>query len=383
MKLHSQHPWLILFSLFSLTLFAEPPPHLAPGTDPKNQFSKEQKNLPDLAKPYVSIKPTDLKDGIIVGEWSGADVEKAVKDFIADDKNGKYSKLDSLLIAKDDQLIFEMYNRRGRVDGPHYTMSITKTMTSIVLARAIQCGLLTIQDLDKPIINFMPEINSSKIQSGVETITLRDALYMKSGLRFKNKNTLSSLSNKFKKQAYFQKVFESTAPITPKSKAYKYAGSDPSMIMMILDIKTDGQVQKFIENEVTKKLGTVFCWNLKSHGLPACGAGSNFTSRTLLKVAQSVLNGGKLNGTQWLSPDYVKLIMDSTKGEGYFYYFHNRRKFTSDKKVNFISGIGAGGQYMSIYPDHNMVIVATSHNQGNIGAPLTAIGDHFIKLLNK
>ena len=118
---------------------------------------------------------------------------RALKALLSDDEAGKYSNLDSILLWKDGRLIFEMYNRRGRVDGPHYAMSITKTLTSITLARAIQRGLLKVNDLDKPVISFMPEIDSSKIRPGVETFTLRDALSMKSVLSFPDKNFPSTL----------------------------------------------------------------------------------------------------------------------------------------------------------------------------------------------
>lgn len=326
-----------------------------------------------LKEAYASTSPEDLGDGIQVGTLDTPGAEAAVKAFIADDKAGKYQNLDSFLIWKEGKLVFEMYNRNGRVDSPHYTMSVTKTMTSVVLARAIQLGLLSIDDLDKPVIDFMPEIDRERIQKGVETITLRDALFMKSGLRFKEKNFDRKV--KGDKQDYFQKIFENTDPITEESKKYKYTGLNPAMIMMIIDIKTGEKVEDFIKNEVADKIGAKYTWGT-SHGIPKCGAGSHFTSRSLLKIGVAILQGGKYAGEQWLSPDYVKLIMDTNKGQGYFYYFHNRRKFTSKEKVNFISGIGAGGQYMSIYPDEKMVIVATS-TKSKIGGPLNVIKDHF------
>ena len=120
----------------------------------------------------------------------------------------------------------------------------------ITLARAIQLGLLSMGDLDKPVVDFMPEIDRSKIKSGVDTITLRDALYMKSGLRFPEKLIERKLGDKYSRQQYFQKLFELTAPVTPESKEYKYTGTDPSMIMMLIDIKALGTVQEFNESRV-------------------------------------------------------------------------------------------------------------------------------------
>ena len=367
----------------AVILSANELPRLPKALDPKKQSYSEQKKLPDLPEAYFSTSPQDLGDGLKVGKLDLPGTKKAVKALISEDRAGKYSNLDSILLWKDGKLLFEMYSRRGRVDAPHYAMSITKTLTSVTLARAIQVGLLKMEDLDKPVISFMPEIDKSKIQLGVDTITLRDALYMKSGLRFPDKNFTRNLGTGYPRQKYFQHLFEKTAPITPKSQEYKYTGTDPSLIMMIIDIKTRGTVQKFIAKEVAGKFGAIYCWDDQDCGIPKCGAGSSFTSRSLLKIGSAIIQGGKYNGEQLLSTEYVKLIMDRKKGEGYFYYFHNRRKKAAGKDVFFISGIGAGGQYMATFPELNIVAVATAHNQKQINLPMQAVLDHLIPLFVK
>jgi CubicO group peptidase (beta-lactamase class C family) len=367
----------------AVILSANELPRLPKALDPKKQSYSEQKKLPDLPEAYFSTSPQDLGDGLKVGKLDLPGTKKAVKALISEDRAGKYSNLDSILLWKDGKLLFEMYSRRGRVDAPHYAMSITKTLTSVTLARAIQVGLLKMEDLDKPVISFMPEIDKSKIQPGVDTITLRDALYMKSGLRFPDKNFTRNLGTGYPRQKYFQHLFEKTAPITPKSQEYKYTGTDPSLIMMIIDIKTRGTVQKFIAKEVAGKFGAIYCWDDQDCGIPKCGAGSSFTSRSLLKIGSAIIQGGKYNGEQLLSTEYVKLIMDRKKGEGYFYYFHNRRKKAAGKDVFFISGIGAGGQYMATFPELNIVAVATAHNQKQINLPMQAVLDHLIPLFVK
>ena len=367
----------------AVILSANELPRLPKALDPKKQSYSEQKKMPDLPEAYFSTSPQDLGDGLKVGKLDLPGTKKAVKALISEDRAGKYSNLDSILLWKDGKLLFEMYSRRGRVDAPHYAMSITKTLTSVTLARAIQVGLLKMEDLDKPVISFIPEIDKSKIQPGVDTITLRDALYMKSGLRFPDKNFTRNLGTGYPRQKYFQHLFEKTAPITPKSQEYKYTGTDPSLIMMIIDIKTRGTVQKFIAKEVAGKFGAIYCWDDQDCGIPKCGAGSSFTSRSLLKIGSAIIQGGKYNGEQLLSTEYVKLIMDRKKGEGYFYYFHNRRKKAAGKDVFFISGIGAGGQYMATFPELNIVAVATAHNQKQINLPMQAVLDHLIPLFVK
>ncbi len=374
---------LLVFSLLSTNLIAGDLPTLSKDLDPQKQSYGEQAKLPDLPRAYISTAPKDLDDGLEVGRLDLPGTKEAVAALVAHDQAGKYANLDSLLIWKDGKLLFEMYNRRGRVNGPHYTMSITKTLTSVVLARAIQCGMLSMDDLDKSVISLMPEIDRSKIQPGVETITLRDALFMKSGLRFPEKSIERQLGHTYQGQAYFQQLFERTAPVTPASKTYKYTGTDPSMIMMIVDIKAPGTVQAFIAKELTGKIGATTCWENQGCGIPKCGAGSNFTSRDLVKIGAIVIQGGRFNGEQLLSVDYVKQIMDRKKGDGYFYYFHNRAQKAGDKKVYFISGIGAGGQYMATFPELNLVAVATAHNKGQIKLPMQAMLEHLVPLFTK
>ena len=374
---------ILILAVSSFNLIAGELPTLSKDLDPQKQSYAEQQKLPDLPEAYVSTSPKDLGDGLQVGALNRPGTKEAVAALVADDRAGKYANLDSLLIWKDGKLLFEMYNRRGRVNAPHYTMSITKTLTSVVLARAIQCGLLSMDDLDKSVISFMPKIDRSKIQPGVESITLRDALFMKSGLRFPEKSIERQLGDTYQGQAYFQTLFERTAPVTPASKTYKYTGTDPSMIMMIVDIKAPGTVQAFIAKELIGKIGATTCWADQGCGIPKCGAGSNFTSRDLVKIGATVIQGGKYNGEQLLSADYVKHIMDRKKGDGYFYYFHNLAQKAGDQPVYFISGIGAGGQYMATFPELNLVAVATAHNKGQIKLPMQAVLEHLVPLFTE
>jgi hypothetical protein len=51
--------------------------------------------------------------------------------------------------------------------------------------------------------------------------------------------------------------------------------------------------------------------------------------------------------------------------------------------IDFIRGAGAGDQYISIFPDQDIILATTSHNKGHINAPLTATFDHLLPLFTK
>lgn len=113
------------------------------------------------------------------------------------------------------------------------------------------------------------------------------------------------------------------------------------------------------------------------------GKYSNLDSILLWKDGSLLIQGGRYNGEQLLSADYVQLTIKQQKEDGYFYHFSNRHKKTASKSIHTISGIGAGGQYMAAFPSLNVVAVATAHNKGEIGRPLQAVLEHLVPLFMK
>ncbi|MEI6424132.1 MAG: hypothetical protein WCP55_18090, partial [Lentisphaerota bacterium] len=97
--------------------------------------------------------------------------------------DGKHGEIDSLLISRQCRLLFESYYRRGRINYPHYQMSITKSYTAMAIGRAIQLVYLTMDDVDKPLVPFLKNLDPSKLVSGASAITLAEAMNMKSGVR--------------------------------------------------------------------------------------------------------------------------------------------------------------------------------------------------------
>ena len=141
--------------------------------DPELRFH----DVPILNKAFINTAPENREDGIVVGELGvdAGDKEKilALAKEIADHKHGRF---DSFLIAHKDKLLFESYYARGRIDLPHFQASATKAYTGLLLGRAIQLGYLTMDDLDKPLVGFLKDLDPSKFADGAEKITLNHAV---------------------------------------------------------------------------------------------------------------------------------------------------------------------------------------------------------------
>ena len=245
-----------------------------------------------LDQAFIDAAPTDRNDGLIVGELGvdSGNKEMIVKlaQELAETKEGKF---DSLLIAHKGKLLFESYFLRGRVNLPHPQASTTKAYTSFALGRAIQLGYLKMADLDKPIISFFKDLDSTKFVEGVEKITLQQALTMRSGIRISDEKRDQVLKKPslLKRRGQFQAYLENSEPITTESQSFKYQ-NDPVLVMQVIEAAAPGTAKDFIEKELLAKLGiTDYDWREDVSGLPSAGWGSSMTSRDMLTVSYTHL----------------------------------------------------------------------------------------------
>ena len=347
-------------------------------------FALEAK-LEDLKKPYINLHPNDRGDGIPVANFTRkVGDRRAILKFAREISAGQHGEVDSFLLLKDGNLIFESYFRRGRANYPHYQMSITKSYTAIALGRAIQLGHLTMEDLDKPVVSFLKNLTPANFVSGADSITLAEAMNMRSGIRIDQKRAKELMRNpaQLKGQGQIQAYLENSAPITPAPRDYKYQGSDPSMTMQVIDAVVPGNAREFIETELLGKMGiTNFGWQDDVSTLPKSAAGSSMRSRDMIKWGMLVLNGGKWNGQQLIPASFVEnatsRLHTNPQGTSYGYFWWRHEMETDGRRFDCISGRGAGGQFILILPELKLISVVTSHNKG-MGQMLKTFSDRIL-----
>jgi len=339
-----------------------------------------EKAIPDLKQPYVSTSPNDRRDGIPVGSLdTDKQLAAAVLAFADQIAAGDHGDIDSLLLYQQDQLLFESYYRRGRVNYPHYQMSITKSYTAMAIGRAIQLNYLSMADLNRPVVDFLKNIDQSKIVPGAKLITLAQAMNMKSGIRIDQAkaNELRKEKNLLLGQGQIQAYLQYSQPISATDKSFKYQGSDPSIAMQVLEAVVPGSARQFIETELLAKLGiTNFAWQDDISGLPKSAAGSSMRSRDMLKWGMLVSNAGKWNGEQLIPTDFVRQatarLNTNPQGTSYGYFWWRHNMQVGNRMYDCQSGRGAGGQFILMLPELDLIIIVTSHQQG-MGKMLASI----------
>ena len=342
--------------------------------------------LPRLAQPYITTEPVDLNDGLAVGELGidGGDTEKLIETISEIAKDPK-NEIDSLLVIKNDKLIFESYFARGRIDLSHPQSSAVKSYTSMVLGRAVQMGYLNIQDLDKPIANFFTELKPAEFAPGVEKITLRRVLSMRSGLRIDDETTqmLHNNPHMIAGQKEVQELFERTEPIDAlKEEVFSYGNFSSHLAMQVLNAVVPGGAEKFIREEFLGKLSiTNYAWQLGPAGLPEGGWRMSMTSRDMAKIGLIALNEGKWNGKQFISEAYLEEALSrqlslseeqverfytgknlSNAGYGFFWWLMDMQIGDQQKFIRSKSVQGGGGMTIQVFDELDLVIVITAHS---------------------
>ncbi|MBT3667161.1 MAG: serine hydrolase [Opitutae bacterium] len=337
---------------------------------------EREKDLPYLEKPFISLAPGDRKDQLPVGSLGkdGGDkklVLKYARTLAEKSEDPKSGKTDSLLIAYKGKLLFESYFRRGRVNYPHYQMSITKSYTTMALGRAMQLGYLSMEDLDKPALSFLKKLDASKLTKGASKITLHEAMHMSSGIRLPKKkiNELIDRPERLLGQGQIQAYLQFSTAIPPYPRDFKYQAADPSITMQVLQSVVPGSAGHFIRDELLKPMGILnYGWQEDLSGFPKSAAGSSLRSRDMIKMGLLTLHQGKWKGKQHLPKAFVKRATSplvQTNGENFYgYFWWSQTREINGKKYPIIQGRGAGGQFIFVFPTLDLVVAATAHNKG-------------------
>lgn len=366
----------LFFLVFMLvnTVFAQQNKITAEATEAERTLSF--RDVPILKEPYITVAPTERNDGIKVGKLKlKSDDKEAIVKVSQDIFNGTYGNYDALLISHKNKLVFESYYKKGRIDLPHGQASAVKGYTSLVLGRAIQLGYLTMEDLNKPLIHFLKDLNPEKLTSGAEKITLHKALTMHGGLTIDEEQwkEVENDSIRLKGQGLVQTLLEYSKPITDESQTYLYGNFNPMMVMTVIDAVVPGTVEDFIKNELLDKLGiTDYKWSKNVSGLPEAGWRASIMSRDMLKLGHLVQNKGKLNGEQFISNIYLEKAtsgivrpaidwMPKNYLYGYFWYYTPVN--VGNKTYDATLAWGGGGQRVLVVEELDLTIIINGYDR--------------------
>lgn len=292
-----------------------------------------------------------------------------------------YQNLASIMILKDESLLYSHSFNHCTNDNKLHIYSVTKSIVSILIGIAIDHGF--IKDVNQKIIDFFPEYQ--KMLNCSLNTTIKDILTMTASYRYDD--SLEIYQDYFLSHDKFQFTINQLTN-TEKQPNFRYTPIiGPDILSAILRKATHLSVRDFanqylfaplnihIDNDIVinnaddhqafTQSVTNNGWVIDHQGLHPAGWGLTLSVSDLLKIGQLFLNNGIYNqqqvvSSQWLNASTQVHSYSSQLALGYGYYWW----ITKDNKPS-IAAIGDGGNTLYINKAENLIIAITALYQGN------------------
>ncbi len=309
-------------------------------------------------------KINEMVEHIFEGEFS-------TDSYYHDDGTKKFQGIDSILIVKDDALVFEEYFNSFDRSFTHDTHSVTKSVTSLLVGLAIEHGYL--RDIDVKALPFLTDYMPMDYwDENKANITIRDLLTMSSGMDCDDSDPRSKGEQwKMYKTENWLDYFVDLPSVREPGKAFAYCSGGVIALGGILERATGMSISDFSEQYLFAPMGIDnFGWLKFKWGTSTSGA-LELRPRDMAKLGQLMLDNGKWNGQQIISADWVKesrtnqIDLRFMSREWFNEYGYLWWRGTVDiKGASFhpYAAWGLGGQFIMVFPKIETIIIFTTGN---------------------
>ncbi len=329
----------------------------------------------------IDQAPDLLNDGLPVSTLLEEGIDpKPIGDMLAVIRSGEYTKLDSVLIARNGKLILESYFNGYDRDTKHDTRSSFKSVTSALAGIAVDKGL--IPDLNQAISRYFPDYWPD-IQVDIEQkqrISLIHLLTMTAGFDAEENFGIGPFREDDMCQSSDWIRFSLDLPMAhDPGTRFSYNSSTTFLIGEIVSRVAQESLPEFAKKNLFEPLDIEsYCWTLTPKKRAVAQGSFFIRPRDMLKIGQLFLNQGRWNKQRVISARWVeestKSYMDiqdnngenQSRQNGYGYQWWTRCE--NDTAFDHYFASGNGGQRIHIFPHPNMVVVFTgSHYNNTIG----------------
>ena len=339
---------------------------------------------------YEYFQPKELGDGWKTSNLKSLNIDSTlIYKLFSQLKNGE-SKVHSVLLVKNDQLIIEEYFNGHSENKPHDLRSTTKSIRAILMGIAIDNGF--VKDVEDPISKYIiSPVPNKNIDERKKKITIKHLLTMSSGLDCNDwdEKSKGQEDKVYKKKDWLQYTLDLSMVNEPGTVS-NYCSMGAILTAEIISQASGMTIDKFAEIYLFNPLGiTNVNWgHTTDKKVISSGKRLYMTSRDMVKIGQLILNKGKWHKKQivsekWVEESTTPKTTISRIGYGYFWW---NIPFNANEKV-FVSktATGNGGQYIMVIPEIDMVAVFTggAYNSQEDKLPFAIMKDIFLPTFNR
>ncbi|MFD0670029.1 serine hydrolase domain-containing protein [Cohnella sp. GCM10027633] len=339
------------------------------------------------SSPLVAPQTEDKVFELLNGEWPLGTPEQVSMDAEEIDEVMQDARLSpqilSLLLIKDGMLVSEYY-KEGTSDTKRAIHSVTKSVTSLLIGIAIDQGYLN--GSNEPIAPYFPDYRDAFDSPGKSDITVARLLDMTSGLHFPEWTEWNYSLRPMRDSEDWNGFVLGQRMDAKPGELWNYNTGSSQLLAAILS-RTTGQSEFAFARE--RLFGPLRIddvdWPPSPDGSNTGGFGLKMTARDLAKIGLLVLNRGVWNGKRIVSESW---LTESTSrhaaGNAFFGTYGYHWWLSRYAGHEAIFGMGYGGQYLTIVPDLNLVIVLNSAATGNAEDTIVPIPyiDRLVRAVN-
>ncbi len=248
----------------------------------------------------------------------------------------------------------------------HSLQSITKSVSATLIGVALHRG--EINSLESPLLSFFGNYDLSTVDERLHQATLDDLLTMRSGIEWHEQdrpldetNTTLQLE---RSDDWIQFTLNQPSDAAPGEK-WVYNSGGSHLMSGIIKQATGTFIDAYAEAHLFGPLGIDdYHWKKTPRGFPDTEGGLYLEAEQLAKIAYLYLKDGVWDGQRLLSSDFVAAAtarqVDNVNAPGWGYGYQWWR--LDRDEVEIWAGLGFGGQFLLILPEHDLIGVVNSWN---------------------
>lgn len=269
--------------------------------------------------------------------------------------------LKCIIVAQNDSILKETYRGNSGAFIPYDIRSVTKSITSLLIGIAIDKGL--IKSINEPISHYLDtvlyDIDPEKSQ-----ITIKQLLTMTSGFLWDETASIEDYNNWIHSKNQLKFLLRRPIKTLP-GEVFTYNSAAMHLLSIILSKAANTTTAKFAQQYLFDPLEIApKKWSADNQGFNNGSAGLELTPYDMLKIGNLVLNKGKYKEKIIVSAEWIEEAVSpkvdthypeiDISSYGYGWWIGDYEGHS------FICANGWGGQFILIFPDSSLVIVATN-----------------------
>ncbi len=275
--------------------------------------------------------------------------------------------IDSVVVIRHGYVAAEEYFGTFNATTKHHLYSCTKSVVSTLIGIALDSK--QIDGVDSKVLDLLPEYHPENMSDWKRDLTLRDLLVMSSGLDARDDYSdnwiwLNKLVNA---QDAVQYALDLNVTVKPGT-TFKYTDANSHLLSAIIIEKTGTATLTYAKKNLFDPLGIYnIIWKNDTSGRQWGFYGLYMTPRDMAKIGYLYLHNGIWDGKRIVSEEWImqatskKMDADLFPGYGFQWWVN--------KKGGYYTAAGYGGQFIYVFPDKDMVVVFTGHDEQNFYNP--------------